>query len=389
MRKRRGDGEGEVFQPTYTENRLKRRTKVWHIRYRDANGHRVREATGSEDRRVALAVLRDRLDAVEKGRPTGRVVEGTTVGDLCSFVVNDYTEKERKSLGRLHESLAHIKGFFGEDAKAKCVDTASISAYKAQRKRQEAANGTINRELSALRRGFRLAKRARRVAYVPDFELLPEGKRRTGFFEPDQFQAVLEQLPVDLKPVAGFAYISGWRVDSEITTRTWAHVDFENGFVRLEPGETKNGEGRSFPFTPELRALLERQRERTVALEKATGKIIPWVFWRLKGLGVREDGQQTRGFYKAWRSACRRAGVPGRLRHDFRRTAVMNLELAGVLRSTAMDFVGHKTESIYRRYAIPNVVALRQGAEKLAALHASQREAPAPPKVVSIGTKRG
>lgn len=52
----------------------------------------------------------------------------------------------------------------------------------------------------------------------------------------------------------------------------------------------------------------------------------------------------------------------------------MNLELAGVLRSTAMDFVGHKTESIYRRHAIPNVVALRQGAEKLAALSLAGRQ---------------
>jgi hypothetical protein len=77
------------------------------------------------------------------------------------------------------------------------------------------------------------------------------------------------------------------------------------------------------------------------------------------------------------------------MRHDFRRTAVMNLELAGVARSTAMDFVGHKTESIYRSYAIPNVVALRQGAKKLAALHAAQKTVGAATKVVKIGTKRG
>jgi hypothetical protein len=50
----------------------------------------------------------------------------------------------------------------------------------------------------------------------------------------------------------------------------------------------------------------------------------------------------------------------------------MTLELAGVPRSTAVDLVGHKTESIYRRYAIPNVVALRQGDERLVALHAAQ-----------------
>jgi hypothetical protein len=35
-----------------------------------------------------------------------------------------------------------------------------------------------------------------------------------------------------------------------------------------------------------------------------------------------------------------------------RRTAVRNLERSGVSRSDAMKIVGHKTESIYRRYAI-------------------------------------
>jgi len=49
---------------------------------------------------------------------------------------------------------------------------------------------------------------------------------------------------------------------------------------------------------------------------------------------------------------CRDAGVPGRILHDFRRTAVRNLERPGVSRSAAMKLTGHKTESVYRRYAI-------------------------------------
>jgi hypothetical protein len=37
----------------------------------------------------------------------------------------------------------------------------------------------------------------------------------------------------------------------------WPHVDFEHVWLRLEPGETKNGEGRMYPLTPRLRAVLE------------------------------------------------------------------------------------------------------------------------------------
>ncbi len=60
--------------------------------------------------------------------------------------------------------------------------------------------------------------------------------------------------------------------------------------------------------------------------------------------------------------------------HDFRRTAVRNLERAGVPRSDAMAMVGHVTESIYRRYAISDETSLRESGAKLAALHQAERE---------------
>lgn len=57
--------------------------------------------------------------------------------------------------------------------------------------------------------------------------------------------------------------------------------------------------------------------------------------------------------------------IAHRIPHDFRRTAVRNLELAGVPRSTAMAMVGHTTEAIYHRYAIVD-------ASKLASVNASK-----------------
>jgi len=165
-----------------------------------------------------------------------------------------------------------------------------------------------------------------------------------------------------------------WRVKSELLTRQWAHVDFRNGWLRLEPGETKNDEGRMFPLTPMLRAVLERQRERTEAFQRSTGEIYPAVFHR--------EGRPIKSFRRAWLTACRRAGLTGRMPHDFRRTAVRNLERAGVPRSTAMKMVGHKTETIYRRYAIADEGMLRAGGVKLEALH--QADQPAERTVIPI-----
>ena len=65
----------------------------------------------------------------------------------------------------------------------------------------------------------------------------------------------------------------------------------------------------------------------------------------------------------------------GKRAHDFRLTAVRNLERAGVPRSAAMKMVGHKTEAMYRRYAIADESMLREGAAKLEALLEAQRGA--------------
>jgi integrase len=136
----------------------------------------------------------------------------------------------------------------------------------------------------------------------------------------------------------------------------------------LEPGTTKNDEGRTFPFAalPQLKALLEKQREKTDAIQREMEKIIPWVFHR--------GGKRIKSFRKAWHKAVEAAKIAKRKPHDFRRTAVRNLERAGVPRSVAMKLTGHKTESIYRRYTIVSEDDLAEGVAKLAARHNSQSE---------------
>ena len=105
--------------------------------------------------------------------------------------------------------------------------------------------------------------------------------------------------------------------------------------------------------------LLRTQREETAALERATGQIVPCVFHR--------QGRPVKDLDDAWRRACRDAGVPGRLFHDLRRTAVRNLERARVPRSVAMKLTEHLTESVYKRYAIVSEADLAEGVAKLAA----------------------
>lgn len=413
-KEKRAWGEGELFRPVYLDKVTKERktSAKWWIRYRDAQGNRHLEPTGSKDKETARAMLHNRVAASRAGVAVGPVVTRTLFEEIVELIRVDYRVNKQDS-DRLERSLKHLlQGFAG--ARVAQIDEARIDRYKDWRLGDGAANGTVNRELAALRRMLRLGERARRVGRVPHVAMLKEDNRRTGFLEPAEFRAIRAHLPPILQALADVAYITGWRVKSDILSRQWYHVDFgpqvwgcecgesqrgdscadcgksRPGWLRLEPGEGKSKEGRMFPLIPELRSALVAQRQRTDALERTVtyegkGRTMPWVFWRPR----KGDAEQVRSWRRAWAAACVLAGlgetieivrngkkrkipVATRIPHDFRRTAVRNLEMAGVDRSTAKALVGHKTDSVYTRYAIVDARMAQRGAEKLSRLHEEQ-----------------
>lgn len=188
---------------------------------------------------------------------------------------------------------------------------------------------------------------------------------RQGFLERHELDAIVKHLPAHLHAPLTFAFVTGWRLKSEVLPLTVDRVDLASGVVRLDVGTTKNREGRSFYMTTELRDVLTTQLDALDVL-KQQGTISPYVFHRA-------DGAPIKNLRKSWSNAWEAAGYPGKLFHDFRRSAVRTLERSGVPRSTAMAMVGHKTESIYQRYAIVDEQMHREAAAKLNTWHDEQQ----------------
>jgi len=295
-----------------------------------------------------------RLDRVVTRRPLPRL----TFSIAARGVLDDYRMNRKRSLVDVQRHVRlHLAPFFGRRRMA-AITTADVRRYVARRQGEGAKNATINRELAVLKRAFTLAIAEDILPSRPRIPLLREDNVRRGFFEAETFEAVRNRLPSDLADFVSFLYVTGWRWRSEAARLRWTSIDFDAGEIRLDPGTTKTGEGRVFPFTVELRELLERRRGVTRDRERALGRTVPHVFTRL-------HGEPLGTFNKAWATACRAAGVPGRVLHDFRRTAVRNLVRAGVPERVAMQMVGWKSRQMLDRYHIVSPADLIEAARKL------------------------
>ncbi len=279
----------------------------------------------------------------------------TRVADLYADLKRDYAINSKR-VGDLSWRWKHLESVFGSDM-AVTVTTPRIRAYIDTRLTEGAARATVQRELAVLRRMFRLGAQADKVLRVPHFPTIAVHNARRGFFERDQFEKVLAELPDYLQPLATVAYWTGWR-KGELLRLERRQVDLDAGTLRLDPGTTKNKEGRVVYLPPEALAALKAWDGKTVALEREHGIIVRHVF--------HNDGRAIRHYYHAWRSACDRAGVTGRMLHDFRRTAARNYIRAGVSERVAMDLLGHKTRAIFDRYNITSEQDLREAAARVA-----------------------
>ncbi len=273
-----------------------------------------------------------------------------TLQQLADGYLEDYQLHEFRSLNTARGRVAHLLRFLGPHRSAPRITTALIRQYQQQRRQQRAAAATINRETSALSRMLRLGVQLGLLEGMAVFpNRLAEQGPRQGFFEHPEYLRVRSFLPEPYQDFLDVIYYSGWR-KHEVWGLQWDEVDLAGGVIRLPPARSKTRTGRVLPISSPLADVLTRRLAR-------------------RGEGVRvfgRDGVTVRAWRRAWPEACRRAGVPGKLLHDCRRTAARNLVRAGIPERVAMTLTGHKTRCVFDRYNIVNERELAEAGERLA-----------------------
>lgn len=368
-----------IFKRRFTrKDGTKYEGRVWWAQYWK-DGKPYQESTKTTDLERAIRFRERKLLQIEQGKFISPRAKQLTVKELADDLEKHYTENLRPSLDTLRYRLRHLRPYFGARRVADLTPE-FIHGYIERRQGERADNGTINRELGALRRMLHLARERGKLATVPTVERVRENGPRTGFFEHEEVLRLLPHLPEELRAFVEFAEETGWR-KGEITNLTWDRLDLHTSAVRLDAGMTKNREGRMVYLSDRLVWTLAKLRKDRDEQRPE----YPFVFHR--------EGQKVRDIRKAWARACKAAKIAPRtchgcrgtgsqqgrscltckgkgtvlpVFHDLRRSAVRNMVRAGVSQTVAMERSGHKTAEVFRRYNITSEADHIEAANRLA-----------------------
>jgi integrase len=344
----------------------------WHACFY-SHGKEHRESTQTPDLKKARAFLKAKLDEVSADRSGLRafvpaVARRVTIGGLLDDLEQDVKLRELKSAYKLGSFIRAVRAYFGT-WKASDVDAAAIDRRIEALRAAGKKNATINRQLQVLGAALKLGHERKKLRELPSIRKLSEkDNARQGFFEAAEVETVIAALPDYLRDLVRFAYLTGWR-KGEVVSLRWEWVDLAGGTVTLPT--TKNGLPRKLTFGGELVDLFKR-RESARLVERKNGPVVSdFVFHR--------RGRTVGDFKKTWAKALTAAGlthqekaadgtvrvVHDRLFHDLRRTAARNMLRVGVREGVAMTVTGHKTRSMFDRYAITSGDDVRVAMERV------------------------
>ncbi len=388
-----------------------------------ANGRMQRMSTGSTDEKKATKILDQKIAEAKTNTFVDPKKTKVTVDKLFALSLEHYQLKKRKSLPDFQARWKnHLQPFFG-GRKASHVTTELVNKYILKRQAANASVCTINRELANLKKMFNYAaKRTKTITLdsVPHIELLEEDEAGRGdYLEDHQYPTLADALAkVGLWARAIFevGYTFGFR-KSELLGLRIRNINISAKTITLPPRSTKNKQPRLVVMTERVYQLLKPLAE---------GKN-PDDF-----LFTREDGKPVKDFRVIWERCCVDAGCAryvcttcasevkgeclihgteklrwmdkaqtkkvclsccptvqkqcpncekatrlsydGLLVHGLRRTAAINLTMAGVPRQYAKQVTGHQEDKMYDRYSKIARKQMEQTTNQIEAYQRSQAE---------------
>jgi integrase len=323
----------------------------------------IRESSKSESKTVAADAERVRRRQLEEGYNgiTRREKAQTFPVAAKRWLESRKAHVAPKTVALYELAVEHLKKHFGELLLSD-ISAADIASYQGKRTGQGAAGRTVNLEVAVLRAILRKSKLWGAIS--DDVEMLKERRDVGRALSPEQEAALLKAASEPrysdsaLYPIVMLALNTAMR-SQEIKTLRWSQVDLLHRSLIVGKSKTDAGSGRIIPLNQAAVNVLAHWASR-----KPEASPEHFVFPACENHKA-DATRPITSFRTAWRSATRKAGLPGLRFHDLRHTAITKLAESQASEQTIMAITGHVSRRMLEHYSHIRMEAKRAAVEAI------------------------
>lgn len=346
-----------------------RRGEIWYASYSLPGGKRIKESLGTADKRQAQELHDKRKAELWRVDRLGDFPD-VTFEEACLRWIEEKSDK--KSLdtdkGRMGFWLEQFEGVRLKDiteariysAVSRMNNRSHLEIWKAKvaaaRKKgnpepeyvaKPVTTATKAKHLALMKSILRAAERDWKwLEKAPVIKIPAVRNKRVRWLEKEEAKRLIDECPEPLKSVVKFALATGLR-RSNIINLEWQQIDMQRRVAWVNPEDSKSNRAIGVALNDTACKVLRDQ----------IGNHHNFVFVHTKA-GRRPDGSVTPAVRKmrvddgrAWKSACKRAGIEDFRFHDLRHTWASWLIQSGVPLSVLQEMGGWESIEMVRRYA--------------------------------------
>jgi len=323
----------------------------WTIDYRSPQGKRrqrvVKEARSWQE---AHEALRHRI-LEEYTKEAKREKKKISFSEFADIFHHDYMSVARRNFRSDEYRLKRLKEFF-KDTELRVITPLMIERFRSQRLNKGNSKSTVNRYVALLKRMFNIAIDEEYLEQNPAAKIKLYSEKDTikeRILTEEEEKKLLEASSPTLHSVLLIMLQSGLR-PGEVFSLRWEQINFNLRVITVE--RTKSGKIRHIPMN---KALFEELK----SLKSSVNSKSPYVFLNEK------TGKPITTVNKAFRAACKRAGLKGLRLYDARHTFASRLVRCGADIETVRSLLGHSDIKITQRYTHSNEAVKREAVELL------------------------
>jgi len=350
----------------------RKETKVWWMHYRDRNGIRRSESTGTEGWQEAQKRLRERLDARDNNvLEVVRKGESLSFGQWADFFLENYSKPPMRAEKTHQTNLRVVKHLKSAWSASKLADITAdhVEFYLRERLRQRVrirtSHGyrergvlkpaTVHQEFRVLRRMLNVAVRKKLLPANPcsgvEFPVPVKGLFRPHYVGWSEQKRIENHAPQHLRNIVRIITETGLRVYKELMPMKKDQVDLRNAVVWIPDSKTPNG----IAEVPLTQIAIDAFRDQ-LAIAGDGPLLFP--------SDLNSTGYQ-KTLKTAWCKTLRRAKIPYFRIYDLRSTYATRLSAGGVADEWVTQLLRQGDSQVFKRYSQMKLQMKREALEKL------------------------